>query len=227
MNTDTQVSEKNREWLREVETTATNLDVSNAGFNPELRVLTQSISKINEDVGVLAILGGGPPEPEFQIVIDTIIQDFGILLPLVRTIYEARKDACFNTNNVLKHGHCHARTWHEIVLKNAEEFIEGSRLIHSRNACRILHDSQYESGKLKIHLELEFEQASKAASPDAGWSGWHPPGDWWDKFPKSSSWCRSQMETWLTQRTMQRKGKRGDIRFRLSFLKELDIEPPS
>ena len=61
----------------------------------------------------------------------------------------------------------------------------------------------------------------------AGWSGWHPPGDWWDKFPKSSSWCRSQMDKWLAEKTVQRKGERGDIRFRLSFLKELDIELPS
>ncbi len=61
---------------------------------------------------------------------------------------------------------------------------------------------------------------------EAGWSGWHPPGDWWKLFSKSPSWCRSQMDKWLTQGTAQRKGNRGDIRFRLSFLKELDIEPP-
>ncbi len=61
---------------------------------------------------------------------------------------------------------------------------------------------------------------------DAGWSGWHPPGDWWNAFPKSPSWCRSQMNKWLTEGTVQRKGERGDIRFLLSFLKELDIEPP-
>jgi len=61
---------------------------------------------------------------------------------------------------------------------------------------------------------------------DAGWSGWHPAGEWWKQFPKSASWCKSQMEVWLTQGNAERKGKRGDIRFRLSFLREMEVEPP-
>jgi hypothetical protein len=193
MNTDIQVSEKNRQWLREVETTAKNLEAStsSSGFAPELRVLTDSVCKFNENLGVLNILGGGPPEPEFDSIIGTIVQDFRILLPRVRTIYEARKDAWFITNNVLKHGFCHARTWHDIVLRNAEEVTEGSRLITARHACRLLHDSEYESDKIQIHLELEFEYAGKAIQTGEGRTG-----------PKQYSLFREPQE-WLRLRKLK------------------------
>ena len=172
MPTKKQVSKENDQWLREVETTAKTLEASTSGggLTTELRVLTESIFKINENLSVLAILGGGPPDPEFDSVVDTITQDFRVLLPWVRMIYEARKDQWFDRGNVLQHGYCHARTWHELVLKNAEEFTEGARLISARRACRLLHDSQYESGKVQIHLELEFEHAGK---PDDQ-SAWTP-----------------------------------------------------
>ncbi|GEM_PF-2479757 len=58
------------------------------------------------------------------------------------------------------------------------------------------------------------------------WSGWHPPGEWWKKFPKSASWCRGQMQKWITDGSVERLGSRGDIRFRLSFLKEMEVDPP-
>ncbi|GEM_PF-2449209 len=166
----TQISKEHADWLREVETTAKAVDVrvSSGSVTKELGVLTESIYKINELLSVLATLGGGPPEPEFSDIIETIIQDFRLLLPWVRIVYEARKDTWFNRVNVLKHGHCHARTWHDIVLQTAEGITEGSRLISSRHACKILHGSQYESGKIQIHLELERESASKANVPCAG-----------------------------------------------------------
>ena len=120
---------------------------------------------------MLATLGGGPPEPLFNDVIDTITQDLKASLPWVSMIYEARKNQWFERNSVIKHGVSHARAWHEIVLKNAGEFVDGARLINARNACRILHDSQYEASKIEIHLELEFEDATKTIQterkPDA------------------------------------------------------------
>ena len=79
----------------------------------------------------------------------------------------------------------------------------------------------------KSQLTTATIVAGREPLADAGWSGWYPPGDWWKTFPKSPSWCRSQMDKWLTEKTVQRKGERGDIRFQLSFLKELDLEPPS
>ena len=152
----TRISKKNTNWLHEVEIASGESAIKDPG------VLTDSIYKLNELLGVLATLGGGPPEPEFSDIIETIIQDFRLLLPLVRLIYEAHKDAWFDRGNVLKHGHCHARTWHDIVLKTAEEFTEGSRLINSRNACKILYDSQYESGEIELQLELEREHAERS-----------------------------------------------------------------
>lgn len=83
------------------------------------------------------------------------------------------------------------------------------------------HDLWFEC---KSHLAKAAIVADR--EPLAGWSAWQPPGEWWKTFPKSESWCRSQMDKWLTEKTVQRKGKRGDIRFQLSFLRELNIEPP-
>ncbi len=149
------------EWFRSVEVAANNLEAntSNADSIQELAKFTKIAAWINEELSVLAIVGGGPREPEFDDWIQTTIQDLCLLIPWVRKIYEGRKNQWFDLNNVLKHGYCHARTWHEIVLRNAEEFTEGARLINARNACRLLHDSLYESGKIRIHLELEFEHA--------------------------------------------------------------------
>ena len=83
------------------------------------------------------------------------------------------------------------------------------------------------AASLSERIKRACEVISDAQDEIDVWSGWHPPGDWWKRFPKSSAWCRSQMDKWLTQENAQRKGDRSDIRFRLSFLKELDIEPPS
>jgi len=132
----------------------------------ELDELRVTVNKMNGTLGVLCNLGCGPFEDEFSIYVETAVQDFRGLLPRVRNIYERHKDSWFDRRTVLNHGRCHARTWHDIVLQNVEEFIEGARLLNSRNACQILHRSQYESGKVQIHLELERESASKANVPD-------------------------------------------------------------
>lgn len=97
-------------------------------------------------------------------------------------------------------------------------------VIASRNHLGRWNDVWFEC---KSQLTTATIVAGREPLADAGWSGWHPPGDWWKTFPKSPSWCRSQMDKWLTEKTVQRKGERGDIRFRLSFLRELDIESPS
>lgn len=87
-------------------------------------------------------------------------------------------------------------------------------------AIRVLRQKQVEE-------QAAVDAGSSPPNDSAKWSGWHPPGEWWKNFPKSESWCRSKMTKWLTEGTVQRKGERGDIRFLLSFLKELEIEPPS
>lgn len=130
----------------------------------ELQAFSESIFKINEELSLLATLGGGPPEPEFNQWIKTAVQDLQILLPCVRRIYEARKDQWFEQNNVLKHGYCYAQTWHELVLNSAVEFIEGVRLIGAGHACKLLRESEYESGRVQIHLKLEIAHAGKAIS---------------------------------------------------------------
>jgi len=62
---------------------------------------------------------------------------------------------------------------------------------------------------------------------DAGWSRWHPLIVWCKVFSKSRSWCKNKMVLWIESDHAERKGKRGDIRFRLSFLSEMEVEPPS
>lgn len=131
----------------------------------ELDELRETVNKINSTLGVLCNLGGGPFEDEFSSFVETAVQDFKRLLPDVRNIYDRHKDTSFCRSTALNHGLCNARTWHDIVLQTAEGFVEGSRLLNSRNACQILHRSQYESGKVQIHLELESEYACKAKSP--------------------------------------------------------------
>ncbi len=58
-------------------------------------------------------------------------------------------------------------------------------------------------------------------------SGWHPRGEWYKQFKKSESWCRSQLPEWRSDGIAETRSERGDVRFRVSWLKEQNIsEPP-
>ena len=162
MTTGAQISDRNRQWLQEAEPTA-NLAASIGEFTSErsvLNELTRSACRINGELRLLARIGSGPLESEFDGEMEEIGQDLVIMLPLIQMIYNARKHHWFNQSDVLNHGKVYARTWHELVLKTAEKFTNDARLVNARNACRLLHDSQYESDKIDIHLELEFDRAA-------------------------------------------------------------------
>lgn len=57
-------------------------------------------------------------------------------------------------------------------------------------------------------------------------SAWHPRGEWYKQFPRSESWCRGKLTEWICDGIAETQSERGDIRFRLLWLKENDITPP-
>ena len=163
VTTGAQISARHLDWFQEAVSTVANLSASIGEFTLESSLfmeLTRSAYRTNWELGTLAMAGSGPLGPEFDSEINAITQDLVIMLPLIRMIYNARRHLWFDQNNVLRHGNVYARTWYELVLKTAEEFTKEAGRVNARNACRLLHDSQYESEKIAIHIEVEFERAT-------------------------------------------------------------------
>lgn len=167
MNTDIQVSEENRPWLRELQTVVKTLDAARlrGGLKPEneivcLAVFSECVGKINRVLGWLVLVPYTTDrDPNSPGLLDPVIQQLRHELPHLRRIYEIQQGAWFTRDSVLEHGCCYARTWSDIVLQTAEQVEFLSRHFDAIRACEMLHESKYESGKVLLHLEIEFEHA--------------------------------------------------------------------
>lgn len=88
-----------------------------------------------------------------------------------------------------------------------------------------------EAGRLQPVIAKDgIVEIGKTQGPSIEWSNYHPPGDWHKPFGMNpTQWRKSLRETWIPQQLAERDPltqQRGDVRFRMSLLKERGIIEP-